>query len=308
MGHRAEIGTTDAPLVGNEACSVYANASDLAVAVVGEILSMSYGLHLGPKGRAFFDAAFRDVVGARRTQRLHDAFAEARAAFAATDLPRLRRTYKTGSLKRSALIAGLDGFSGRLVDVGAGDNALGAVLRDVTGGRVETVGVDLAISADGVRAGEGLEFRVLETLDELPLESQTADACLFRFSLHHMEYAVQAALIRDAFRVLRPGGRVVIFEDAASDKATPVVDNALHRRVLETIAQTGQAEILSLLDASSCLVEDETMPFPFTFRWLEEWVSLLSAAGGTEVHARYWGVPMFSLFQAPLSVLTAVAP
>jgi SAM-dependent methyltransferase len=291
-------------LVGNAAAHAFASARDDHAALVDEILSLSYRLHLGPEGGTFFRRSFDTVLLARaRGEDVLPAFAAARAEFARTDLPRRRRRYKQGSLLRSLRLAGLDrGFTGTLVDVGAGDNGLGARLVGRCAGEASVVGVDFREQARDAMVGPGLEFRELESADVLPVDSSAADACTFRFSLHHMAGDVQEAMVAEALRVVRPGGRLIVFEDASSSE-TPVVDNALHRRVRDVVAAGGHRELLALLDASSCLIDDESMPFPFSFRTVEEWVALLEELGAADVEATYWGMPMFSLFQAPLAVI-----
>ena len=47
-------------------------------------------------------------------------------------------------------------------------------------------------------------------LEALPLEDQTVDVALFSQSLHHVQHPEKA--ISEAYRILKPGGRIVVLD------------------------------------------------------------------------------------------------
>jgi ubiquinone/menaquinone biosynthesis C-methylase UbiE len=99
---------------------------------------------------------------------------------------------------------------GRIVDLGAGTGTL-AIALAAARPDAEVVAVDgdpeaLAIAArkptaDRVRWRRGLA-------GELELEDATADAVVLSLLLHHLGPDAKRAALRDARRVLRPGGRL----------------------------------------------------------------------------------------------------
>ena len=55
---------------------------------------------------------------------------------------------------------------------------------------------------------------------------------------------------------------------------------------------------LSILDASTCFVVPEEMPFAFSFYPAGIWVLIMKNAGFSEVRCRYWG-SQCSVFMLP---------
>jgi SAM-dependent methyltransferase len=120
----------------------------------------------------------------------------------------------------------------RILDVGTGTGivALEAARRAATGGRV--VGIDLsegmlkAATAKSERAGLGevVEFQMMDA-EALALEDGSFDVVLSLFALLHFPNPLAA--LKEMFRVLRPGGRLVV----AIGSGAPLLslDGLLHR-------------------------------------------------------------------------------
>ena len=100
-----------------------------------------------------------------------------------------------------------------IADLGSGEGTLSLLLA----GRAESViGIDssekmIAYSQSAAeRAGvRNIEFR-LGDLEELPLRDASVDLALLSQSLHHALHPQRA--LQEAWRILRPGGRVVILD------------------------------------------------------------------------------------------------
>jgi len=97
------------------------------------------------------------------------------------------------SLEQSRIRAVLPEVRGRLLDVGAGRNRL---VRSYGG---EGIGVDVH--------DFGFGARIIQDSRELPFPDRSFDTVTFAACLNHIPYRGQA--LREAWRVLRPGGRVV---------------------------------------------------------------------------------------------------
>lgn len=97
--------------------------------------------------------------------------------------------------------------SGRLLDAGGGTGRVGALLRHLTGGVViadETFGM----LRQAVARGGLLPLRA--HTEQLPFASASFDCVLMVDALHHV--ASQRQTVAELWRVVRPGGRIVIEE------------------------------------------------------------------------------------------------
>jgi ArsR family transcriptional regulator len=146
------------------------------------------------------DALRRDRVVERRRARSRSHFGAA---------PGEGAPYLLGCLREEALAA-LAPREWTVVDAGCGDGFLTELLAD----RFDRViAVDhsperLAAAREGL-ARKGIDWRLGEA-DALPVPAASADAVFLSLVLHHVP-AIQPVL-REARRILRPGGRVVILD------------------------------------------------------------------------------------------------
>ena len=117
-------------------------------------------------------------------------------------------------------VASLAG-AGVVVEIGAGTGTQSLLLAGEGG---EVVAVDPDRSAlEIARAKDGADrVRWLEGMaDALPLESGSADAVVMALMLHHLDGAGKQAALREAARVLRPGGRLVVADWGVPAGAVP---------------------------------------------------------------------------------------
>lgn len=106
------------------------------------------------------------------------------------------------SLRGERFSAVLPQLRGRLLDVGAGDNALVRLYRNWCNDPVahDSVGVDVF--------NWGSDCVVVERSDSLPFADGSFETVSFIACLNHIPE--RAGALAEAFRVLRPGGRVVL--------------------------------------------------------------------------------------------------
>jgi len=110
------------------------------------------------------------------------------------------------SLRGERLAAVLPVVKGRLLDVGAGDNVLVKVYQRqaramaLPQSATESVGVDVLDWGGGCT--------IIESSANLPFEDERFDTVSFVASLNHIPERKEA--LAEAWRVLRPAGRVVI--------------------------------------------------------------------------------------------------
>ncbi len=101
----------------------------------------------------------------------------------------------------------------RIADLGAGEGTLALLLAQ---GAERVIAVDhsekmVEYTLDVARRNgvTNLDYRVGD-LEDLPLEDHEVDVALFHQSLHHAVHPAEA--IAEAWRVLRPGGRVAVVD------------------------------------------------------------------------------------------------
>jgi ubiquinone/menaquinone biosynthesis C-methylase UbiE len=121
-----------------------------------------------------------------------------------------------------ALIAELGDVEGRrILDIGCGEGALDRALAERG---AEVTGVDpLMPTQEWESVGRG-RWRILSTgAEDLPLPDGSVDAAIFVFSLHHIPMAVLPAVLKEAHRVLMPGGPLYVAEPVAAGDFNSVV-------------------------------------------------------------------------------------
>ena len=129
-----------------------------------------------------------------------------------------------------------------VLDVGCGAGALVRWLRS-SGARITGAecGVEMrrrAIEADPVHAGDYVDAEG----QDLPFDDGSFDAVIYSYSLHHVptEHIPQA--LREARRVLRPGGRLIVIEPAIDPPDRAIAAQVVDETVERTAAQAALSD------------------------------------------------------------------
>jgi hypothetical protein len=144
-------------------------------------------------------------------------------------------------LERFVSVSGHD-----LVDVGCGGGALVRALA-ARGARVTGIEISESQLAAAVEGDDGAGARYLVGLaQDLPLDDATVDAVVFMRALHHVPPEHMLDGLREAARVLRPGGVVYIAEPLPEGdffELTSLVEDELEVRAAaqDTIADAAGA-------------------------------------------------------------------
>jgi SAM-dependent methyltransferase len=126
-------------------------------------------------------------------------------------------------LRRNAELAGQD-----VLDVGCGQ---GRLVRELTALGARVTGMEISeqqlAAARAADDGAGARYLVGRA-ESIPLADGSLDLVVFRASLHHVPIAQMLPALREARRVLRPGGHVYAAEPLASGDfyaLVSIVDN-----------------------------------------------------------------------------------
>ncbi len=117
---------------------------------------------------------------------------------------------------KEALAQVLEPRGKTIIDVGCGD---GAIVRHLTQLGANAVGVEIGEEqlsrARKAQPAGGETYRIGRG-EALPFDDSTADAVLYLNSLHHVPVDFMDAALREAVRVLKPSGQLIVIEPLAA--------------------------------------------------------------------------------------------
>jgi SAM-dependent methyltransferase len=129
-----------------------------------------------------------------------------------------------------------------VVDIGCGG---GALVRALTARGASVTGVEIseeqlapALANDG---GSGARYLIGRGQD-LPLEDATVDVAVFMRTLHHVPPESMLAALREARRVLRPGGVVFVAEPLPEGEFFAITSLVEDERAVRAAAQESLAQ------------------------------------------------------------------
>lgn len=292
---------------GEEAIKIFidANKNIDIINVVKEIHKLSYLIHLGDLAAQYIERSYNGLIyQCESEEKLHCYFKSRREEFGQLNLEQKLVSYKVKSLFRTMFMVSADLFEGIIVDIGAGNNSFGKIVVEKCSKVTKVVGVDI----EDINAYKNKQLEFVKSKDKkrIDLPGDYADIVIFRFSLHHMDRDTQKKLLTEAYRILKKRGSLIIVEDTFSVKKAPIFDNELLNKFMGLGSNEKYIKAISYMDASSCFLYKEVMPFTFEFRCMEDWEEILLDCGYKGIDSRFWGIPFSSLFQAPLGIIRGV--
>jgi SAM-dependent methyltransferase len=134
-----------------------------------------------------------------------------------------------------------------VLDIGCGH---GALARRLVREGLAVTGIDPAPDAIAAAQESVAEAQfAVAGAEALPFDPGSFDACIFLNSLHHVPVPLMGQALREALRVLRPGGEVIVIEPLAEgpyfEVMRPVEDETEIRRAamaaIDAICSAGAA-------------------------------------------------------------------
>jgi ubiquinone/menaquinone biosynthesis C-methylase UbiE len=121
-----------------------------------------------------------------------------------------------------------------VLDVGCGTGTLALAAKRAVGDAGSVVGVDASAdmialaTAKASRSGTAVSFRTAAA-ERLPFADATFDVVLSTLMLHHLPAPLRRECVREALRVLRPGGRMLVVDFSAPSTRRGGLLSRLHR-------------------------------------------------------------------------------
>lgn len=180
----------------------------------------------------------------------------------------------------------------RVLDVGTGTGILIQLLRRHRP-RARLVGLDPAPAmldeAHAKLGGDQMASLMIGSADELTLPSESFDAVVSNFALHHLEHSQKRLCAREVHRVLRPGGRFVFGDQYCLSMGVPD-DTGWVREMLELFSAKARY-YLDTAGLARMLLQVRLMPrlltadgeIPCTVGF---WLECLELAGFEEIEVR----------------------
>jgi ubiquinone/menaquinone biosynthesis C-methylase UbiE len=123
----------------------------------------------------------------------------------------LGRSFREETLRHAALKPGE-----RVLDVGCGTGVLTRVAAEMVGASGQALGIDpaprmIAVARKNAAGNSQAEFRIA-AIERLPFESGSFDVAVASLMLHHLPPDLKLGGLREVYRVLKPGGRLIVVD------------------------------------------------------------------------------------------------
>ena len=139
-----------------------------------------------------------------------------------------------------------------VLDIGCGPGAFARVLAERVGPTGHVVGVDpsrqmIDHATARARRLPHCEFRV-GTAQELDDPDESFDAVTATFSMHHIPEGRRDDALAQFFRVLRPGGRLLLADMYPTDRIRPIAVRVLTRAMRHRHDEAGASDVARAVD------------------------------------------------------------
>lgn len=266
------------------------------------ILAGNFAKQFGELGAGFVRSCFQEFSELpcdARPDEVQEVFRRARRNFHDSGLHYRGSKFDYGRLQLRMVA---DYLSGTVIDVGADDNNLGESLLGLNPGVREVVGTDIEMR-EGTRTSVELQFRLQTDPFRLPVDDCSADSVIIKHALHHMTFAEQERVLLGCHRCLALGGHLVIYEDTYSFDRSPLNDSHSYHKDIVALGTSSRIRLLlAAFDIWPQVYKDKHMPFPSSYRSVEDWEALFRRFRFEPVDSIFYGIHAGGYAAAPLGV------
>jgi len=135
------------------------------------------------------------------------------------------------------------------------------------------------------------------------LKNTHPDHIVLTWTLHHMDYEEQSRYLKDIFKLINSGSRLIILEDSYSELLPPLIGKSIYNSFIKFNSDEKKI-IMSTYDwiANRMLAKRNSVPIPFAYRTMEEWQSLFKEIGYKSIENIFIGFPDKSDINTPQSL------
>lgn len=136
------------------------------------------------------------------------------------------------------------------------------------------------------------------------LKKTQPDNVILTWTLHHMDYEEQSRYLKELFKIINVGSRLIILEDSYSEKLSPRSGKIIYDSFME-LNSSERKTVMSVYDwiANRILARRKSVPIPFGYRTLEEWQNLCEGIGYKTIEKVFIGFPDKRDINTPQSFL-----
>jgi len=127
---------------------------------------------------------------------------------------------------------------------------------------------------------------------------------ILTWTLHHMNYDEQSRYLKKIFKIINKGSKLIILEDSYAEKLSPRSGEIINYSFME-LNSSERKIIMSTYDwiANRILARKKSMPIPFGYRTLEDWLNLCEGIGYKIIEKVFIGFPDKIDINTPQSLL-----
>ena len=145
---------------------------------------------------------------------------------------------------------------------------------------------------------------IMENEFEDFLKKTQPNNVILTWTLHHMDYGEQSRYLKEIFKIINIGSRLIILEDSYAEKLPPRNGKIIYDSFIK-LNSSERKIVMSVYDwiANRILARRKSVAIPFGYRTLEEWQNLCEGIGYKTIEKVFIGFPDKRDINTPQSLL-----
>jgi len=168
-----------------------------------------------------------------------------------------------------------------IADIGCGDDRLGVIIVDnIKNTRV--IGTDVVDYRDkDYKPHERVDFVLQKKNGKIPLKRNSVNKVLFSAVFHHDTAEITDKLLKEAKRILKPNGEVIILEDVVLEGVAPKNNEEGLIDRFKALTKEERRAVIAIFDwyANHVVIGETQIPMALNYQTEEEWEQTSARAG-----------------------------